>query len=351
MARSWWSSKASSRNARVPRGGRPTARNRANRFKPAFQILEGRTLPSFVAPALFPVGINPQALAVGDFNGDGILDLIAVNAAAATVDVLLGNGDGTFQPAISTHLAASPNTLAVGDFNGDGILDVAVSAFTFPSGPSTSILLGNGDGSFQPAVASLPVNPSTMIVGDVNHDGVLDLITSGPNGTSPVTIWLGNGDGSFQAPQSYYSTFSVTAMALADLNGDGFPDLVTANSPGSVTLLFNAADWNGAHPGVPARSRAAVPRHQLHLEAQFAQAALPDVRTVPLFAEPSGGRSVDLMPAALGEASTDQRRLSEAAVPLRIMRTARNAQDSAFEELGSLLEGNFDPMFIQESIG
>ncbi len=314
-------------------------------------ILLGNGDGTFQTPRTFTVG-GVSSLAVGDFNHDGIPDLIALNPTMNTVDVLLGNGDGTFRPAISTPVAEDPRNLVVGDFNHDGIPDVAVASTPFSNQPPTvSILLGNGDGSFQPAVSSLPVSPLTMAVGDVNNDGILDLITDGANGVGGVTVWLGNGDGTFQAPQSYYAGFSVGAIALADLNGDGFPDLVATNVSGNVRLLFNAADWGGAHPGVPARSRAAVPRHQLHLEAQFAQAAIPDVRTVPLFAEPSGDRSVDFVPAALGETSMSRPVSSEAAAPPHLMHTARNAQDSAFAELGSLLEDHFDPTFIQERIG
>jgi len=212
-------------------------------------ILLGNGDGTFQAPQTFSVA-SALGLAEGDFNGDGIPDLIAFNQTANTVDVLLGNGDGTFKPAISTPVAAGPYTMVVGDFNGDGIPDVAVAS-SFGGGQSTvNILLGNGDGSFQPASTSLAAAPTVILAGDINGDGVLDLVTNGSNGTGPQTVWLGNGDGTFQAPQSYYSSVSITSMALADRNG--LPDLITVNGNSKVTVLVNAADW-GSSPHRPSQ--------------------------------------------------------------------------------------------------
>ncbi len=91
----------------------------------------------------------PDGVAVGDFNGDGILDLVTANYLDNTVSVLLGKGDGTFAPQVTYAVGSIPRNVAVGDFNGDGKLDLAVAN----QGDNTvSVLLGNGDGTFAPQV-------------------------------------------------------------------------------------------------------------------------------------------------------------------------------------------------------
>src|SRR5712692_2560768 len=101
---------------------------------------------SFVARRDFGAGSFPSSVAAGDFNGDGILDLAVANYASRNVSLLLGNGDGTFQAAQNFDAGSGPTSVAAGDFNGDGILDLAVA--DFPSN-KVSVLLGNGDGTFQ----------------------------------------------------------------------------------------------------------------------------------------------------------------------------------------------------------
>ena len=94
----------------------------------------------------YPAGTNPTSVAAGDFNGDGKLDLVVANGGSGNVSILLGNGDGTFQTHLDYGVASAPRSVAVGDFNGDGKLDLAVA--NSGSG-NISILLGNGDGTFQ----------------------------------------------------------------------------------------------------------------------------------------------------------------------------------------------------------
>jgi hypothetical protein len=120
--------------------------------------LEGRAFGqrSFLATLSYDAGTNPDSVAMGDFNGDGIPDLAVANGAAANgagVSVLLGNGDGTFQHAV-TYPAGTffPECVAVGDFNGDGVPDLAVANAGTQYAGTVSILLGNGDGTFRPAV-------------------------------------------------------------------------------------------------------------------------------------------------------------------------------------------------------
>jgi len=162
-----------------------------------------------------------------------------------TVAVLLGNGDGTFQPAVSYNPGSSDAiSVAVADVNGDGKLDLLVANYT-PSN-SVAVLLGNGDGTFQAPVTYSPggQQPISIAVADVNGDGKPDLLVA--NVAYSVGVLLGNGDGTFQPALSYapggLNPLSITA---ADLNGDGELDLVVGNisgignTDGSVGVLLN----------------------------------------------------------------------------------------------------------------
>ncbi len=177
-------------------------------------------------------GEATMSLAVADVNGDGKPDVITANLDNGTVGVLLGNGDGTFQPAVIYGAGATPASIAVADFNGDGIPDLVVAN---RDSNTVSVLLGNGDGTFQPAVSS-PAGPYPIwvAVGDFNGDGKQDLVVTiqydGECPVGEVSVLLGNGDGTFQAPVGYGSGGVCTStVAVADVNRDGKLDLVVSN--------------------------------------------------------------------------------------------------------------------------
>src|SRR5205807_2143155 len=133
---------------------------------------------SFIARRDFAVGVSPEALAVGDLNGDGVLDLAVVGPAGPRiggVSVMLGQGEGTFPMAgnFFAFCGRLPSSVAVADFNGDGVPDLAVAN---TGSNNVSVLLGNGDGSFQAAESfAVATGPSSVVVGDFNGDGKLDL--------------------------------------------------------------------------------------------------------------------------------------------------------------------------------
>src|ERR1022692_1183963 len=194
----------------------------------------------------YRVGAYPRSITIGDFNGDGKIDMAVANSNASdiigSVSVLLGNGDGTFQPAVNYGTGRGPISVVVGDFNGDGRADLAVA-----NGYSdyVSILLGNGDGTFQSAVNYPAGNAeSSVVVGDFNGDGMADLVVGA--GFS-LNVLLGNGDGTFQPAVSYYAISSPTSVAVGDFNGDGKADLAVANANpitiiGSVSVLLGNGD-------------------------------------------------------------------------------------------------------------
>lgn len=202
--------------------------NKGHGFDPPRHILSG--------------GIGPVSVAALDLNGDGIIDVAAVNISTldptrSGVSVLLGNGDGTFQAAVLYPAGLAPDSVAAGDFNGDGKIDLAVADF----GGGVSLLLGNGDGSFQGATNFDSDNFLGFVaVGDFNGDGVLDLVVSELN--RDISVMLGNGDGTFQNPVDYAVGLSPTSIAIGDFNGNGNLDLAVSGASeqgiGKVKILL-----------------------------------------------------------------------------------------------------------------
>jgi hypothetical protein len=193
----------------------------------------------------FQVGQSPQSVAVADFNGDRFQDLVVTNLSSNSISVLLGHGDGTFDPAVDFATPRPPRSVAVGDFNGDEIPDLAVTQDTFSDRHNQAwVLLGKGDGTFQPGlgVQAGVFTPHQIMVVDFDGDGRQDLAVV--NSANNISVLPGNGDGTFQPAVSVVAGNNPHSMAVGDFNGDGTPDLVTANIPTdvggySVSVLIN----------------------------------------------------------------------------------------------------------------
>jgi hypothetical protein len=211
----------------------------------SISVLLGNGHGAFVPGTNVDLGVGASVTCVqaGDLNGDGHVDLVASVSNGTFVYVLLGNGDGTFGP--PTLFASSNNThaLALADLNGDGHLDVVCG------GDEATVLFGIGDGTFADR-QFLGVGGGMPVVSDLNHDGIPDIAFTGG---SEVTVLLGMGSNKFASPSTFATGFTAAAIAVGDINGDGIPDIATSNDyTSTVSVLLGNGDGSfGKAPVYP----------------------------------------------------------------------------------------------------
>jgi hypothetical protein len=178
---------------------------------------------TFQPPVNYSTPNPPVSIALGDLNGDGKPDLVVVDPALGDwiVSVLLNNGDGTFQSPVNYSTAPGPLSVAIGDLNGDGKLDLAIACVD-----AVSILLGNGDGTFRAHVDYAAGSQGPIVLGDFNGDGRLDFAVMN---NYELSVFLNNGGGSFTSTVTQLVNMFCYGMAAADFNGDGKLDLAVSS--------------------------------------------------------------------------------------------------------------------------
>jgi len=211
-------------------------------------ILFGNNNGTFTPHRNYATGSTPHAVIAADLNGDGVLDLVTVDencsvgpCPAGLVSVLLGNSDGTFQGEVSYPAGSTAYQVVVGDFNGDGLIDLATANM---QANSASVLLGNGAGIFA-APINIPIagSPAAMAAADFNSDGRLDLVLASPGSTtsnSSLNVLLQAGVASLSPPSLMFPSenFAVSAP----------PQSITLSNLGSAALAFSGVSVTGADP-------------------------------------------------------------------------------------------------------
>ncbi|MCO6429685.1 MAG: VCBS repeat-containing protein [Deltaproteobacteria bacterium] len=197
---------------------------------------------SFGSSTGYAAGDTPYSVVFGDVNGDGKLDMVSADYGSIgtpSISVFMGRGDGTFNPRVSFQPGGYPREAVLGDVNGDGVLDIVTA--DYGTGLAT-VLIGRGDGTFYlNDVYDTSGFAQAVALGDVNGDGTLDIVTANYNGTGDV--FLGSGNGSFSSRMSFVIEDGARSIALGDLTGDGILDMVVSDVyDGEVGVLIGRGD-------------------------------------------------------------------------------------------------------------
>lgn len=205
----------------------------ANIYSNNVSILINTGSGTFLAPINYTVGIQPQFITIGDFNLDGKVDIATANKVSNDISVLMGTGAGTFASALSYIIGKYPFSISLGDYNADGNIDLAVLDQDI-----VDILMGSATGTFVcRKINRLGSDQNSITTNDFNGDGKADVAVAKYN-TNDLSIFIGSGTGSFTAVGNYSVGSNPTSVTTSDFNGDGIADLATTNSnTGDVSIL------------------------------------------------------------------------------------------------------------------
>jgi Bacterial Ig-like domain (group 3)/FG-GAP-like repeat len=228
---------------------------------PVLAMLPGDGSGNLGGAVTSPINLTPTSLVAAKMYADTALDVVLAGRSTgglSILSVLRNQGNGTFAGEQDYSLPAGATSLAVGDFNGDGIMDVAVGVSTGSSGTSgVYVLLGQANGTLAtPVQIDTSVNPVSIAAGDLTGAGRADLIiadqgTNAPGATNGVNgalhVYLGNANGTFTGAAAPTTTAGVYSLvAIGDLNNDGKPDLIigggasgATDAPNVYTMLGN----------------------------------------------------------------------------------------------------------------
>jgi len=206
-------------------------------------VFPGQGDGTFGAGRSFAVGERPRAVVSAKINDDDFMDLVTANCDSNDLSVLYGTSTGTFRGPVSFPVPQDPRALVAEDLNSDGLVDLAVTSSNIPrAGREVAVFLALGDGDFRAFDAyTVGRDPRSIVAADVSADGILDLITRNiGQGSQDLSVLLGNGDGTFQPEMRYLAGSMPTAMVAVDLNADQMTDLAVVNgSSEDVTVLLS----------------------------------------------------------------------------------------------------------------
>jgi hypothetical protein len=212
-------------------------------------IYNGHGDGTFSFAISYVVGTQPVAIAAIDLNHDGKLDLAVANRQSGTVSVLLGNGNSTFASAVSYGVGALPNSIAAGSFDPDGYVDLLTANRGDVCGPpfnpcgTVSLLRNNGDGTFYAGATLYPgVVPDTIATGVFTAGGDADFVVTSFS-SDDFLVYLGDGGGAFPTVKGPLTTLGASVVLVADFDGDGNNDVaISRASSGDVSLQRGKGD-------------------------------------------------------------------------------------------------------------
>ncbi|MGA2583606.1 MAG: VCBS repeat-containing protein [Tepidisphaeraceae bacterium] len=217
------------------------------------EVLLGNGNGTFQSGVTYPVGNDPVAVQIADVTGNGIPDIIALNANDENISILLGNGNGTFQPAENIGIGGTaPDAMAIGDLNGQGRADIVTCN---AGSTNVSVLMNLGNGNFAAPVTYPLVafaDPDDIALANLGNNGILDIVVADHGvGINQVSVLLGNGNGTFQAATNYAVGDEPETLGIGDFSNDGNLDILTGSD---IDLTVNILEGNGNGTFQPAQT-------------------------------------------------------------------------------------------------